>query len=145
MTNIFNRQSCVLLLLVDLPEKSIADVPRAVRINHTHIFVMITVNREGKGKAWLFNRIDQAFQRLPEFIHTRFRPAVGLIERHGIMVAGGVGKKSSEIFDLDTNQWKPVPDFPVAASFYDSVSVQTQDSILIMGGRGFDSGRSDEN
>ena len=61
-------------------------------------------------------------------------PAVGFINGHEVVVAGGDQLKSSEILDLNTNQWRRGPDLPIQTRLQWPSSVQFLDSFLVVGG-----------
>ena len=113
----------------DLPEVSY--FPKAVRVSESQIFVL----PNNKGTAWLFNQDDNSFEQLPNLIEERQDPAVGFINGHEVVVAGGARSKTSEIFDLDTNEWRLGPELPVTKDLCCASSVQFEDSFLIVGGR----------
>ena len=128
-------QSAGCVEYVNLPEVSFY-VPRAVRVNESHIFVWPNQH----GNAWLFNQLDETFQELPPFLEERVRAAVGFINDHEIVVAGGQYSNTSEIFDLNTSQWRPGPDLPVKMELFGASCVQFQQTFLVVGGH--DSGEN---
>ena len=121
---------------VDLPEIT-DDNPQVVRVNGSHIFVM----PNDQGRAWMFNQDDNTFHRLPDMMEARWTAVAGLINEREIVVAGGYLSKTSEILDLDKNEWREGPDLPVATEIYAPRSVQFEDSFVIVGGTGNNNGK----
>ena len=126
---------------VDFPE--LAEWPEAVRINSSHIFIKTNINR----RAWIFNQNDNSFQQLPDMSLDRNRASLGMVNGHDIVVAGGISTTSTEIFDLNINQWRQGPDLPDVVvgnfRFCCARNVQYQDSFLIVGGTGSSGGLID--
>ena len=114
---------------VDLPEESFST--QAVRIDQKRIFVL----PNDQGHAWIFNQEDNSFQRIPDLTQKRRKPVIGFINGHEVVVAGGVQTRSSEIFDLNINEWRIGPPLPVTYYLESATSVQYQNSFLIVGGR----------
>ena len=115
-------------LFTNLPELSYH--PRAVRIDNRRVFVLPNQN----GRAWIFNQNGNTFSQIPNLLEKRDRASVGLINGEEIVVAGGSGSKTSEIFNIATNEWRQGPDLPINGDLCCTSSVQYGNSFLIVGG-----------
>ena len=107
----------------------------AVKINNTHVAILghYASNRN----QYIHDRIAGSWTNYPSLVN-RAGAQGGLVIYPNLtqvlVIAGGNGLNSSEIFSLERKTWQPGPDLPVDM-VYNGQSVQYRDSFLIVGGR----------
>ena len=122
------RQGCY--KSVDLP--AVSQYHNVINIDGTHVMYY------NLGKAWMFDITTQDWTPLADGMEERIEAYAGLVEypdgRREVIIAGGYNTKTSEIFDLDTEEWTAGQDLSVDTDLYGGISVQYGSTFIIAGG-----------
>ena len=106
-----------------------------VRVNST-TFALFGGGSTLTEKAWIFNSETEIWQSVNDLPTARVACQAGVAkygdDSYHVIVTGGYGVKTTEIFSLDTLTWRVGPDFPYDVS-YASV-VPFEDTFLVVGG-----------
>merc|ERR1719206_1054655 len=89
-------------------------------------------------KTWRFQFASKTWKELPETPRSRIGAACGLLKTSSggsfIVLAGGNGETTTDIFDLSTNKWRPGPIIGHAAFGARIIPVENNKKLILVGG-----------
>jgi hypothetical protein len=109
-----------------------------VKLNDTH--VILVGGNLARGRVWTFDLMSRTWSNLPDMqVTDRFAPFAGVVtyddDQQALIVAGGKGQKSTELFNLTDYTWRfATNDLPVQYELYAGSSIQYDDTFLAVGG-----------
>eukprot|EP00091_Calanus_sinicus_P023840 TRINITY_DN8274_c0_g1_i1.p1 TRINITY_DN8274_c0_g1~~TRINITY_DN8274_c0_g1_i1.p1 ORF type:complete len:610 (-),score=95.70 TRINITY_DN8274_c0_g1_i1:144-1973(-) len=122
---------------IELP--AIINQPCMVKINDEEAFLSAIPKFESASSnfAWIYNINKNPWTRLPNSLEKRSGPACGFLQNSNgryIVLAGGYKSSTSEILNLETNEWSMGPDIGMDLYGGSMVSVMDGQELILIGG-----------
>ena len=110
-----------------------------VAIDDHRVFITAIPKFESSNtnRAWIFNSNDESWTALTNTRMKRYGPSCGYVDANtgpSIVLAGGYGVTTTEVFNIDKKEWSDGPDLELPNYGGTMISLYEEKELLLIGG-----------